>query len=283
MGVPMLKLSRSLLSRVSSPRFPGVLGSRPFSEKVLSDYDVAWAKFIEAENPPATEVPVIRLTGEEVGSVKMYDEVFQVPLRRDILHRVVMWQRNKRRQGSASSKGRSEVRGGGRKPWKQKGTGRARQGTIRAPHWRGGGAAHGPKPRDHSTGLQKKVRALGLKVALSARMREGRLFVIENDVVDTHKTKPLLEKLEALQWTRPLIITDTVINRNLHFASRNIKGVRLLPWVGANVYDILLHHQLVITRSALDSLHQRFIKPSSRNPLFTIHEDDEATEQQAKL
>jgi large subunit ribosomal protein L4 len=144
------------------------------------------------------EVPLYNIDREAVGKFVLAGDVFDVPIRKDILHRVVRWQLARRQQGTHKTKTRSEVRGGGRKPWKQKGSGRARQGTIRAPQWRGGGVVHGPVPRSHEIGLQKRVRRLGLACALSAKAWERRLTVVDSLRPEDHRTKTIDGHVDAL-------------------------------------------------------------------------------------
>lgn len=149
------------------------------------------------------EVPLYNLNREPIGKYILSGDIFDVPIRRDILHRVVRWQLARRQQGTHKTKTRSEVRGGGRKPWNQKGSGRARQGTIRAPQWRGGGVSHGPVPRSHEHGLQKRVRRLGLKCALSAKAWERRITVVDSLRPEDFKTKTMDGHMTALLEEAP--------------------------------------------------------------------------------
>src|SRR5215471_2611830 len=182
---------------------------------------------------------VRNLDNEEVGDIELADEVFGLPVRRDVLARVVNWQLAKRRAGTHKTKGISEIRGTTKKPYRQKGTGRARQGSLRSPQFRGGARIFGPVVRSHSFSLQKKVRRLGLKMALSAKLDEGKLAVIDAARIAEPKTKALRAKLAALRWDSVLIIDGSVIEENFARATRNLPRVDLLPQQGANVYDIL--------------------------------------------
>lgn len=196
------------------------------------------------------------LDNQEVGDIELAEEVFGLPVRRDILARVVNWQLAKRRAGTHKTKGISDVSGTTRKPYKQKGTGRARQGSLRSPQFRGGAVIFGPVVRSHEFGLQKKVRRLGLKTALSAKQAEGKLVVIDAAQIDEAKTKALRARFEALGWDSVLII-DGAVNDDFARAARNLPKVDVLPTQGANVYDILRRDTLVLTRDAVQQLEAR--------------------------
>ena len=197
------------------------------------------------------------LDNEEVGDIELADEVFGLPVRQDILARVVNWQLAKRRAGTHKTKGISEIQGTTRKPYKQKGTGRARQGSLRSPQYRGGARIFGPVVRSHAFDLQKKVRRLGLKTALSAKQREGKLVVIDAARIDDPKTKALRTRLETLGWDSVLIIDGPRLDQALARAARNLPRVDVLPQQGANVYDILRRDKLVLTREAVRHLEAR--------------------------
>jgi len=203
------------------------------------------------------KLTVRNLDNEEVGEIELADEIFGLPIRRDILARVVNWQLAKRRAGTHKTKGISEIRGTTKKPYKQKGTGRARQGSLRSPQFRGGGRIFGPVVRSHEFGLQKKVRRLGLKIALSAKQDEGKLVVIDTAHVGEAKTKVLRARLAALGWNSALIIDGSVVEENFARAARNLPRVDVLPQQGANVYDILRRDTLVLTREAVRHLEAR--------------------------
>ena len=200
---------------------------------------------------------VRNLDNEEVGDIELADEVFGLPIRRDILARVVSWQLAKRRAGTHKTKGISEIRGTTKKPYKQKGTGRARQGSLRSPQFRGGARIFGPVVRSHAFDLQKKVRRLGLKIALSAKLREGRLAVIDAARIAEPKTKALRARFAALGWDSVLIIDGSVVEENFARATCNLPRVDVLPHQGANVYDILRRDTLVLTCEAVRHLEAR--------------------------
>jgi len=203
------------------------------------------------------KLTVRNLDNEEIGDIELADEVFGLPVRRDILARVVNWQLAKRRSGAHKTKGIGEIRGTTKKPYKQKGTGRARQGSLRSPQFRGGARIFGPVSRSHAFDLQKKVRRLGLKMALSAKLDEGKLEVIDAARIAEPKTKALRAKLAALRWDSVLIIDGSVIEENFARATRNLPRVDVLPQQGANVYDILRRDTLVLTREAVRHLEAR--------------------------
>ncbi|RHN70695.1 putative ribosomal protein L4/L1e [Medicago truncatula] len=209
-------------------------------------------------------IPVTNFHNEDKGFMVLAGDVFDMPIRKDIVHRVVLWQRAKRQQGTHSTKTISEVSGTGRKPWNQKGTGRARHGSLRGPQFRGGEAKHGPKPRSHAFKLNKKVRRLGLKIALSARAAEGKLLVFEDLEVPTHKTKNFLNFFNQLEDTKKLLIVDDgPVNEKLKLATQNLHYVNLLPSIGLNVYSILLHDTLVMSKDAVNRIVERMHTPIS--------------------
>jgi large subunit ribosomal protein L4 len=203
------------------------------------------------------KLSVKSLDNKNVGDIELAEEVFGLPIRRDILARMVNWQLAKRRAGTHKTKGISEIQGTTKKPWRQKGTGRARQGSLRSPQFRGGAVIFGPVVRSHAFGLQKKVRRLALKTALSAKQAEGKLVVLEAAKLEEAKTKALAERLAKLGWNSVLIIDGPTVDANFARAVRNIPGIRLLPQQGANVYDILRRDTLVLTRDAVSHLEAR--------------------------
>jgi large subunit ribosomal protein L4 len=200
---------------------------------------------------------VVNLENEKVGTVELPDSVFGVEVRRDILARAVNWQLAKRRAGTHKVKTRKEVSGTTKKPFRQKGTGRARQGSMKGPHMRGGGVVFGPVPRDHSHALPKKVRRLALKAALSAKRADGTLVVLDKAELEDAKTRVLGQRALTLGWGKALIIDGETVDTNFARAARNLPGLDLLPSRGANVYDILRHETLVLTRTAVDKLVER--------------------------
>ncbi|MBF0372280.1 MAG: 50S ribosomal protein L4 [Alphaproteobacteria bacterium] len=203
------------------------------------------------------KLDIISLDNQPVGTIEVDDEVFGAPVRADILARMVRWQLARRRAGTHKTKGLSEVRGTTKKPYKQKGTGRARQGSLRSPQFRGGGIVFGPVVRSHEHDLTKKVRKLAMKVALSSKVAEGKLVVVENAAVDSPKTKELAARLGKLGWGDVLIVGGTELDRNLSLAAANLPHVDVLPQQGANVYDILRRDTLVLSRDAVQALEAR--------------------------
>mgnify|MGYP001223315969 CR=1 FL=1 len=201
--------------------------------------------------------PIINLENKKVGDIDLRDEVFAVEPRKDILHRVVRWQLAKRRAGTHSTRGISEVSGSTRKPFRQKGTGRARQGTTRAPQHRGGAVAHGPVPHSHAYKLQKKVRSLGLKMALSAKLKESKFFVVDALSSASPKTAQLQQQLKAMDLKSVLFISADALDHNFACAISNIVGANVLPHGGANVHSILKHDAVVLTKDAVDHLQAR--------------------------
>lgn len=210
-------------------------------------------------------IPVTNFQNEDKGFMVLAGDVFDVPIRKDIIHRVVRWQLAKRQQGTHSTKTISEVSGTGRKPWRQKGTGRARHGTLRGPQFRGGATMHGPKPRSHAFKLNKKVRRLGLKIALSARAAEGKIMVFEDLELPTHKTKNIVNYFKQLENTKKLLMVDGgPIEEKLKLATQNLHYVNVLPSIGLNVYSILLHDTLVMSRDAINKIVERMHTPINR-------------------
>lgn len=200
---------------------------------------------------------VVSLDNKKSGSIDLDDAVFGLEARKDLLARAVKYQLAKRRSGNHQTKGRSDVSATNAKPFKQKGTGRARQGTRVAPQMRGGGIVFGPHTRDHSHGLQKKVRKLALATALSAKCAEGKLVILDEAKMSAPKTSELVKKLETLGWGRTLVIAGEAIDENFARAARNIVGIDVLPTAGANVYDILRRDTLVLTKGAVEKLVER--------------------------
>ena len=203
------------------------------------------------------KLDVVSLDNKKAGSIDLDDAVFGLEARGDLLARAVNWQLAKRRSGNHQVKGRSDVSATKTKPFKQKGTGRARQGTSVAPQMRGGGIVFGPQTRDHSHKLPKKVRKLALATALSAKAKEGKLIILDEAKMAAPKTRDLVKKLDALAWGRVLIIDGDTVDENFARAARNIIGIDVLPSVGANVYDILRRDTLVLTKGAVDKLVER--------------------------
>ena len=203
------------------------------------------------------ESKVITLDNKAAGEIELADEVFGARVRRDILARMVNYQLAKRRAGTASTKARADIRGTTAKPFRQKGTGRARQGSKKAPNLRGGGVAFGPHPRDFSHKLTKKVRRIALRSALSAKQAGGKLVIIKDAALKDAKTKNLVGKLAKLGWRNALIVTGAQIDESFARAAANIPNLDVLPCQGANVYDILRRDHLVLTTAAVAALEAR--------------------------
>jgi large subunit ribosomal protein L4 len=197
------------------------------------------------------------LENADVGSIELLDDVFAVKPRRDILARMVNYQLAKRRSGNHKAKVISEVSGTTKKPWAQKGTGRARQGSLRSAQFRKGGVIFGPVVRDHAHDLSKKVRQLALRMALSSKQLDGKLVILDQAKMDSHKTKALAQKFTKLGFSSALIIDGANLDPNFSKAARNIKHIDVLPEQGANVYDILNSDVLVLTKNAVEQLQER--------------------------
>lgn len=203
------------------------------------------------------QVQIRNLAADEVGSLELADAIFGVEVRSDILHRVVLWQLAKRRAGTHKVKTRAEIARTGAKLYKQKGTGRARHGSRRVNLFRGGGVTFGPVVRDHAVDLPKKVRALGLRCALSSKAAEGKLLVLDEARLAEPKTKTLLGALDRLGLGSTLVITGLEVERNFELASRNLPQIDVLPAQGLNVYDILRRDTLVLTQDAVRQIEER--------------------------
>src|ERR687894_1819801 len=208
-------------------------------------------------------VKVRNIQNEEVGEVELSDVVFGAPLNEGLIHAAVRNFMANARQGTSATKTRGDVSGSGRKLWKQKGTGRARIASIRSPLWKGGGNVHGPQARDWSQPLPKKMRRGALRSALSERLREGNLVVVEELVFGQPKTKEFVGALSALGLEGKTLIVDTIDNDNLVLAARNVKSAKVVGPYGVNIYDVLYHEKLVMTRSAAETL-QAQLDPATR-------------------
>ena len=204
------------------------------------------------------ELKVTTLEGAAVGSVDLPDAIFGLTARADILHRCVTWQLAKRRAGTHAVKNRADITRTGKKMYRQKGTGSARHGSARVNLFRGGGRSFGPVVRSHAIDLPKKVRALALKHALSAKAKDGDLVVLEAAQLEAAKTKALLGHFSGLGLTNALIIDGAELNNGFANAARNIPNMDVLPIQGINVYDILRRQKLVLTKAAIDALEARF-------------------------
>ncbi|MGO4832519.1 50S ribosomal protein L4 [Rhizobiaceae sp. 2RAB30] len=204
------------------------------------------------------DVKITTLGGKDAGQVKLSEEIFGLEPREDILQRVVRWQLAKKQQGTHQAKGRADIARTGAKMYKQKGTGRARHSSARAPQFRGGGKAHGPVARSHEHELPKKVRALGLKHALSAKAKASNLIIIDELTLSDAKTKALVANFATLGLTNALVIGGTELDRNFKLAATNIPNIDVLPVQGINVYDILRRGTLVLSKAAVEALEERF-------------------------
>jgi large subunit ribosomal protein L4 len=202
------------------------------------------------------KINVITLDNTSAGEADLPDTLFGAEPREDIMARVVHWQLAKRRAGTHRVKSLKDVSGTTKKPYKQKGTGNARQGSLRSPQFRGGGVVHGPVVRDHGYSLPKKVRQLGLISALSQKARDGKLVVIET-IDGEGKTAALAKQVKALGWSSALVVDGTAVDAGFLRAARNIPGLDVLPTIGANVYDILNHDVLAVTRAGVEALKER--------------------------
>lgn len=200
---------------------------------------------------------VINLDASGCGEVDLSEAVFGLEPRADILHRVVRWQRAKKQAGTHKTKSRGETAYSTKKIYRQKGTGGARHGDRGAAQFRKGGTAKGPVVRSHAHDLPKKVRALGLKMALSAKAKSGDLVIVDQLLMDDAKTKALAMKIEKLGWSKALVIDGLEVNENFSRAAQNLDALRVLPSIGANVYDILNHKTLVLTKAGVEALEAR--------------------------
>ncbi|MDX1949312.1 MAG: 50S ribosomal protein L4 [Rickettsiales bacterium] len=203
------------------------------------------------------KLDVINFENKKTGEVELNQDIFAQPIRKDILHQIVNWQLAKRRSGTQSTLTRSEVHGTTKKPFKQKGTGHARQGSLKGPHQRHGGVSHAPKPRSYEFKLNKKFVAKGLKVALSLKASEGSLKILESAVIENCKTKDAIAKIKNINAKNALFVRGSADKDNFYKSVQAINNVDVIPQTGLNVYDILNHKNLVITKHALEDLQKR--------------------------
>ncbi|MFD2615214.1 50S ribosomal protein L4 [Paenibacillus gansuensis] len=202
------------------------------------------------------KVTLFNVTGKEVGEIELADSVFGITPNTYVLHDAVVSQQASLRRGTHKVKGRSEVRGGGRKPWKQKGTGRARQGSIRAPQWKGGGIVFGPTPRSYGFKLPKKVRRLAIKSALSSKVIGGEIIVLDQLVMNQPKTKEFTAILKNLNVDRKALVVAASYDDNVALSARNIPGVKFVTAEGINVLDVLVYDKLIITKEAVEKVEE---------------------------
>ena len=203
-------------------------------------------------------IDVQNIKGQQISQVELADDVFSIPVKPSVLHEVVTMQLSNRRSGTAAVKHRSDVRGSGRKLFRQKGTGRARRGDIKSPMLRGGGVVFGPDKRNYSYKVSKKVRKMALKMALSSKVRENELLVLDQFELDEIKTKNFVDVLKTLKLSNALIITEKH-NDHLELSSRNVPDVKVLRSEGLNVYDILKHRMLVLLEPAVKNIEGRLL------------------------
>ena len=201
-------------------------------------------------------VDVVDLNNEKVGEVELADQVFAAEINQALLYEAVRHYQAGRRRGTAKTKTRHEVSGSGRKPWRQKGTGRARVGSIRSPLWRHGGTVHGPVPRDYSYRLPHKMILGALRSALSAKLRDGELKVVQSFALPDHKTKTVQAALARLESERTVLLVDNEENRNLELGSRNLPGVTLLPTREVTTYHLLGHRRVLLSVAAARKLSE---------------------------
>ena len=203
------------------------------------------------------QVKIINFDGKEVGKIDLQDSIFGLDARADVLHRVVTWQRAKARAGTHAVKTVSDVAGSGKKAFKQKKTGNARQGERYNVHMRGGGVVHGPVVRDHSIDLPKKIRALGLKMALSSKAKDNALVIVDSEKLSAAKTATFAKQLKKLEISSALFVGADALDENFKKSAANINNVDVLPTVGLNVLDILKHDKLVLTADAVKAIEKR--------------------------
>ena len=201
-------------------------------------------------------VSVYNMEGSEVSKMDLNDKVFAVNVNEHLIHMAVTLQLANKRQGTQKAKTRSEVSGGGKKPWRQKGTGHARQGSIRAPQWKGGGVVFAPVPRDYSFKMNKKEKANAMKSALTSRVNEDKFLVMDSLKFDEIKTKKMVSVLDALKVKKALVILDGEDNANVALSTRNIKNVKAVTANAINVYDILKYETVIITKNAVSKIEE---------------------------
>ncbi len=205
------------------------------------------------------KVALYNIGGEEIDEIELKDEIFNIKVNSDAMHRVVKMLLANKRQGTQSALTRAEVRGGGRKPWRQKGTGRARHGSIRSPQWRHGGVVFAPKPRSYRTSLPKKVRRIAMKSALTTKFKDNNLLVIDEIEFDVAKTKQIINMLENLKVDTKAMIVLAEKDENIEKSARNIPGVKTTLVNTLNVYDILNYDKFIITKEALVKVEEVYV------------------------
>lgn len=206
------------------------------------------------------KIDVLDKTKSVVGSISLSDAIFAAEVKEPVVHQVVVAQQAARRRGTQATKQWAEVSGGGKKPWKQKGTGRARTGSIRAPHWRGGAVVLGPQPRSYEQSVNKKMRRVALTSTLTSIFNEGRLVVVDNLTMDAIKTKAALQLLTGLGKAFPMLVVTGAGCENFTRGVRNVPTVKTLPVEGVNAYDLLNCNTVVVTRDAVEGIEKRLTK-----------------------
>ena len=232
------------------------------------------------------ELPLKNMQGATVGSIEVSDAVFDTPLNTAVVHQVMVGQLANKRAGTHSTKTRAEVRGGGRKPWRQKGTGRARHGSTRSPQWRTGGVTFGPKPRDYSQRTPKKMRRLAIRSLLSQKVRDGEVTVVESLQLPEPKTREMLKALQGLEIsTKCLVVNEAVSQKELWQACHNLKRVKSVPASTLNTVDLLNHNHLVLSVAAVRRIEELWSPAQSGSavspPAADPGEEAEAGEEQA--
>ncbi len=204
-------------------------------------------------------LPIYNLEGKNTGELKVSEEIFGLKPNISVVHQAMKWYLASARQGTASTKTKGEVSGGGSKPWRQKGTGRARAGSIRSPLWKGGGVIFGPKPRDYSYQLPRKIRELAIKVVLSGKLRENKIAVVEDFGIREGKTKEIAKTLEKLEVENGLLVIDKEDQKTMR-AARNLAGFKLVLGQNLNIHDLLKYDRLVMTKDAVKTIEERFLQ-----------------------
>ncbi len=227
---------------------------------------------------PSTKV--LDLANKEVGEIELPDTVFGVPLNEPLVHEAVRSFLANRRAGTSATKTRGDVSGAGRKLWRQKGTGRARIASLRSPLWKGGGNVHGPQPRDWSYNLPKKMRKRAMCAAISERLREGNLIIVDDWKLDAPKTKDFISTLGTLKLTGKTLIVDSLKNTNLMLASRNVQTTKVVNSYGVNIYDLVNHQKLVLTPRTVEELTD-ILKPRAKDDGEDFHERSHDGESQS--
>lgn len=202
------------------------------------------------------KVTLFKQDGTEVGEIELNESIFGIEPNKDVLFEAIIMQRASLRQGTHKTKVRSEVRGGGRKPWRQKGTGRARQGSIRSPQWRGGGTVFGPTPRSYGYKMPRKQRRLAIKSALSTKVGEENILVLESLAFEVPKTKEFVNTLKGLSVDSKVLVVTADLDENVSLSARNIPGVKVVSAAGVNVLDVISHDKLIMTKAAVEKVEE---------------------------